>query len=99
VTDAALAGDATAIAVVANAGRKLGVALASLANVFDPDVILIGGGVISVGELLLAPARDELRARALVPQNKTPVLAAELGPQAGMIGAAAMARVELEDRG
>ena len=58
--------------VVAGAGRHLGVALASLANVFDPDVIVIGGGVSGVGDLLLDPARQELRTRALPPQNETP---------------------------
>ena len=64
---------------------------ASFANIFDPDVIVIGGGVSAVGDLLLDPAREELRARALPPMNKTPVRLAELGPDAGMIGAAAMA--------
>ena len=45
-------------------GRHLGVALASFANIFDPDVIVIGGGVAAAGELLLEPARRELRDRA-----------------------------------
>ena len=70
-------------------------ALSSLANIFDPDVIVIGGGVMAAGELLLEPARAELQARALPPQNQTPVVAAELGPDAGMIGAATMALDEL----
>jgi glucokinase len=96
VTQLAIRGDALAAEVVANAGRHLGVALASLANIFDPDVFVIGGGVSAVGELLLEPARHELRARALPPQNKTPVKLAELGPDAGMIGAAAMALIELD---
>ena len=43
-------------------GRHLGVALASFANIFEPDVIVIGGGAAAAGELLLGPARDELRA-------------------------------------
>ena len=96
VTEAALAGDATAIGALERVGRRLGVALASFANIFDPDVIVVGGGVIAAGDLLLEPARRELRARALRPMNATPVVAAELGPDAGMIGAAAMARIELE---
>ncbi len=96
VTDAAQAGDGAAQAVIARAGRYLGVALSGLANVFDPDVIVLGGGVMSgVGELLLGPAREELAARALTPQNRTPVVAAELGSDAGMIGAATMAADEL----
>lgn len=96
VTTAAMEGDALAREVVATAGRHLGVALASLANIFDPDVIIIGGGVSAVGDLMLDPAREELRSRALPPMNKTPVKVAELGGDAGMIGAAAMAMAELD---
>jgi glucokinase len=96
VTDLAINGDKLAREVVAEAGRHLGVALASLANIFDPDVIVIGGGVSVVGDLLLEPAREELRSRALDPMNKTPVKLAELGGDAGMIGAAAMALIELD---
>jgi glucokinase len=96
VTEAALAGDAAAVAVFDLVGSRLGVALASFANVFDPEVFVIGGGVIAAGDLLLEPARRELRERGLPPMSRTPVLAAELGEDAGMIGAAAMARIELE---
>lgn len=94
VTDAAKHGDAVAVDVMATIGRRLGVALSSFVNVFEPDVIVIGGGVIAAGELLLGPAREEMRTRALTPMNETPVVAAELGPKAGMIGAAAMALEE-----
>ena len=97
VTDAALAGDPVAVEAVATIGRNLGVALSSLANIFDPDVIVIGGGVSLAGELLLEPARRELRARTLPPMNETPVRAAELGPDAGLIGAAALAELELAE--
>ncbi len=99
VTEAALDGDATAIGVFDLVGRHLGVALASFANVFEPETIVVGGGVMAAGDLLLEPARAELRARALPPMNRTPVVVAELGSDAGMIGAAAMARVELERGG
>jgi glucokinase len=96
-TEAALAGDATAIGVFEIVGSRLGVALTGFANIFEPEVIVIGGGVIAAGDLLLDPARRELRARALPPMKATPVVAAELGEDAGMIGAAAMARIELEE--
>jgi glucokinase len=99
VTDLAIAGDPLAREVVVQAGRHLGVALASLANIFDPDVIVIGGGVSVVGDLLLDPAREELSSRALTPMNRTPVKLAELGPDAGVIGAAAMALIELDGAG
>jgi len=99
VTVAAQAGDETAIEVFKLIGSRLGVALASYANIFEPEVIVVGGGVIAAGNLLLEPARRELEARALRPMNRTPVVAAELGEDAGMIGAAAMARIELEKAG
>jgi glucokinase len=98
VTEAALVGDEVAREVVAEAGRHLGVAFASYANIFNPDVIVVGGGVMAVGDLMLDPAREVLAARALPPMNRTPVVAAELGPEAGMVGAAAMAMAELEER-
>jgi glucokinase len=96
VTELALSGDELATEVVTEAGRHLGAALCSLANIFDPDVFVIGGGVSAVGDLLLDPAREELRSRALPPMNERPVKLAELGPDAGMIGAAAMALIELD---
>ncbi len=94
VSEAALAGDEVARDVVATAGRHLGVALASLCNTFDPNVIVIGGGVSAVGDLMLDPAREELRSRALPPMNRTEVVLAKLGGDAGMIGAAEMALEE-----
>jgi glucokinase len=96
VTKAALAGDETAIGVFDLIGGRLGVACASFANIFQPDAIVVGGGVIAAGDLLLDPARRELRERALTPMNGTPIVAATLGNDAGMIGAAALARIELE---
>lgn len=93
VTDAALAGDETAIAVFDLIGSRLGVACASFANIFQPNAIVVGGGVIRAGDLLLDPAREEVRTRALKPMNETPILAATMGNDAGMIGAAALARL------
>jgi glucokinase len=95
VTEAAVAGDEIAIGVFDLIGGRLGVACATFANVFQPDAIVVGGGVIAAGDLLLEPARRELRRRALNPMNRTPILEATLGNDAGMIGAAAMARNEL----
>jgi glucokinase len=96
VTEAAIAGDETAIGVFELIGSRLGVACASFANIFQPDAIVIGGGVIAAGDLLLDPVRREVRERALTPMNRTEVLAATLGNDAGMIGAAALALTELE---
>jgi glucokinase len=96
VTAAALAGDQVAREVVELIGRRIGLFLSGLANVFEPEVIVVGGGVIAAGDMLLEPAREVVRTQTLLPMNETPVVEAELGPDAGMIGAAAMARIELE---
>jgi glucokinase len=98
VTEAALGGDATARAVFDLVGSRLGVALTSFANIFEPEVFVVGGGAIAAGDLLLDPARRTLEQRALPPMKRIPIVAAELGPDAGMIGAAAMARVELGEQ-
>ena len=99
VTEAALGGDKTAIEVFELIGSRLGVACSSFANIFQPNAIVVGGGVIAAGDLLLDPARREVRERALNPMNKTPILEATLGNDAGMIGAAALARTELAKAG
>ena len=84
-------GDATAIAVLDRAGRFLGVGLSSLANIFNPDAFVIGGGVGAAGDLLLGPATEEYRSRALPPNAEAQVVPAALGPRAGAIGAGLLA--------
>lgn len=84
-------GDPTAISVLARAGSYLGVGLASLANIFNPDAFIIGGGVGAAGDLLLGPAIREYRARALPPNAQAQVVPAALGPRAGAIGAGLLA--------
>jgi glucokinase len=96
VNEAAVEGDQAAIDAIDLAGHYLGQALVSLANIFQPEVIVLGGGAIAFGELLLAPTRREVEQFALNPMNKTRVVAAQLGPAAGMIGAAAYGRMEAE---
>ncbi|HMX70567.1 MAG TPA: ROK family protein [Solirubrobacterales bacterium] len=96
VNEAATAGDQAAIGAIDLAGHYLGQALVGLSNVFQPEVIVLGGGAIAFGELLIAPARREVEKFALKPMNETKVVAAELGPSAGMIGAAAYGRMEAE---
>lgn len=91
VTELAGEGDEAAVAVIAAAGTKLGAGLAGLANAFSPEVIVIGGGAAAAGELLLGPAREELRRRALGPNRDVRVEEAHFGDEAGMIGAALMA--------
>ncbi len=93
VTEMAHDGCPASRAAVATVGRRLGIGLAGLANVFDPEVIVIGGGVGRAGELLLAPARAELAARALPPVAAgVRVVPSAFGPESGMLGAALLAR-------
>lgn len=96
VTEAAQQGDRAAIEVVNLTGHYLGNALVSLVNIFQPEVVVLGGGAIALGEHLLEPARKEVKERALKPMNETPIVAAQLGPAAGMIGAAALGQLAWE---
>jgi glucokinase len=99
VTELAHDGDQAAIDVIALIGTRLGVAAASYANIFNPEVVVIGGGVIAAGELLLGPARAELGRRALPPsRDEVRIVAARFGMEAGMIGAAVLAHDGLRER-
>jgi glucokinase len=85
-------GDGAALGVLELIGRRLGVAIASLVNIFNPQVVVIGGGVMAAGDLLLEPARAEVAARALAPtREEVRIVPAALGVEAGMIGAAVLA--------
>jgi glucokinase len=94
VTEAARAGDPLAAELLADIGRWLGVGLAGMAAAFDPNCIIVGGGVSEAGSLLLDPTRKAF-SRNLTGRGfrvEPPVLAAALGPDAGFVGAADMAR-------
>ncbi len=91
VIDGGLAGDAECIEVLERVGRHLGVALANYSNIFNPQVMVIGGGIAAAGELVLGPARTEAGRRALAPAwRELKVVAAQMGNTAGQIGAAAL---------
>jgi glucokinase len=95
VGESAVAGNAFARDVLAEIGRYLGIGFASIVNIFDPEVIVVGGGAAAgSGELLLAPARDAMLAHVLGPSWRTPVrvVPAMLGNDAGVVGAAQLAR-------
>ena len=94
VTRLALAGDELAAGVLEQVGRRLGSGLAGLAMIFEPEVIVVGGGVMRAGDLLLKPAREELARRAMAPASAVPVRTASLGEDAGMVGAALLAAEE-----
>jgi glucokinase len=99
VTELAHDGDGAAREAIALIGRRLGVGIASLINIFNPEVVVVGGGVIGAGELLLGPAREEVSRRALSPSREAAhVVAAHFGVEAGMVGAAALALENLTAR-
>jgi glucokinase len=86
---AARAGDARAIAGLADVGRWLGVAISDVIVVLNPDRVVIGGGVSGAGDLLLEPIRAEVRKRVHVTDwRRVEIVTAELGTWAGAIGAA-----------
>jgi glucokinase len=96
LTRLGLEGEAGAVAVLARLGEYLGVGLVTLVNIFNPEVIVIGGGAAAAGELLMAPARAVLKERGSRPaRDQVRIVPAALGPDAGLIGAAALALIEL----
>ena len=94
------AGEAEAVEALAEIGRRLGAGIASFMNVFEPEVVIVGGGFAAAGELLLAPAREIVVREALPPiRNQARIVPAELGPDAGVIGAAMVALEALRPEG
>lgn len=95
ITDAARQGDAVALAAFNTTAQWLGAGIASLSVVLDPACVVIGGGVIDAGEILLAPTRAAVE-RNMPFSGKHPsprIIAAELGNEAGLVGAADLARL------
>jgi glucokinase len=89
---AARGGDERAGGALEQLGRKLGAGMAGLVNIFDPEMIVIGGGFGDAFDLLLEPALETLRRDALPPgRDRVRVVAAELGEEAGMVGAGLIA--------
>jgi hypothetical protein len=87
VTEVAHDGDEAAREVIAAMGRRLGVGISSYVNIFNPDVVVVGGGAIAAGELMLGPARDVVMRRALpVPRRDVRIVAARFGAESGMLG-------------
>jgi glucokinase len=93
ITALALEGDPVARGAIELIGSRLGVGIVSLVNVFNPQIVVIGGGVSGAGDLLLEPARRIVAERALAPgAAAVRIETAAFGGEAGMLGAALMAR-------
>jgi glucokinase len=85
----ARAGEGPAREALGEIGRKLGSGIGSLVNAFDPELVIIGGGFAEAGELVLGPAREQAHAEALpAARDRLQIVRAELGAEAGVLGAA-----------
>jgi len=93
VTEAAREGDDVAVAILGEVARRLGEGVAGLVNVLDPDIVVIGGGVGEAGDLLFGPLREAFRAtvEGVDVRPEVPITPAQLGNDAGAIGAALLA--------
>jgi glucokinase len=87
---AAKQGDKMACEMVSKAANYLGIGLANLTNIFNPEMIVIGGGLSNMGRMLLAPARKVVKEIAFrLPAKRVRIVRAHLGGNAGIVGAAA----------
>lgn len=85
-------GDARAKEILDGIGRRLGAGIASLVNIFDPALVVIGGGFAAAGDFLLEPACEVMKRDALAPDGgRVRIVRAELGTAAGLIGAGLIA--------
>jgi glucokinase len=91
VGEAADRGDLLATEVLAETTRYLGIGVANLVTLFDPDRVVIGGGLANLGERLLGPVRDLVRREVLPPANRVEILPVALGKSSGLVGAACLA--------
>lgn len=93
-------GDPVALEVMAETGRYLGIGITNLIQLYNPEVLVIGGGIAQAGKVLFDPILRTVRARAhMVPASTCRILPSELGEDAGIIGAAVLAARELARQG
>ncbi len=96
ITLAAKKGDKLAIEIWEKAGERLGTALVGIVNLLNPEKIIIGGGLAQAGRFLFNPIRKTIKQRAMYfPAKKVKILKAQLGENAGLIGAAVLVGEEL----
>jgi glucokinase len=92
IASAAIERDPLALDVFRRAGAYLGVAMANAINIFNPEMIVIGGGVAAAWDLFAQPAREEVSRRAFpVPAGRCQIVRGECGDDAGLLGAAWLA--------
>lgn len=92
IFDKAKKGNKLACQVVQDTAHYLGIACASLINIFDPEMVVIGGGVANAGEILFRPLRQVVKQSIMKhPYRRPLIVPAQLGEDAGLLGAAALA--------
>jgi glucokinase len=98
IADAALKGDTLAISAFERAGYYLGIAVANYLAIFDPSIVVFGGGVSQVGDLLFKPFEESLWKHVFHPHylDDLVITKAALGDDAGLLGALALARMRLK---
>jgi glucokinase len=96
VAEAAQTGDSLAISAFSRAGHYLGIAVANFLAIFDPSILIFGGGVSQVGDLLFKPFEVSLRKHVFHPHymDDLVITKAALGDDAGLLGALALARMK-----
>ncbi len=100
VLTATRAGDSLASEVILKAATSLGVGIVNLVNIFNPEMIIIGGGIAKMGDLLLNPARQVVRERAFqLSAQVVQIVPAQLSNDAGVLGAAVFAFQQKTGRG
>lgn len=94
VAIAAFSGDALAIQAFEHAGHYLGIALADFLHIFNPSIVIFGGGVSLTGDLIFAPMRAALETHLMSPQylNDLKIVTVQLGDDAGLVGAYVLAQ-------
>lgn len=100
VADAALTGDALAISAFERAGHYLGIAVANYLAIFDPSILVFGGGVSQVGDLLFKPFKESLQKDVFHPHylDDLVITQAALGDDAGLLGALTWARLKTDSK-
>ncbi|MCX7920120.1 MAG: ROK family glucokinase [bacterium] len=99
VYEAAVAGDKLARKILLETGKYLGIGIATLINLLNPEMVILGGGVMKSGDWLLIPAREEVKKRAFkFLAERTAIVLAKLGNDAGMIGAAGVVFADINAR-
>jgi glucokinase len=94
VAASAEAGEPDGLTIVGDYARQVALGFAGLANILDPELIVVSGGLVEMGDVLLTPIRAEFATRLEGASYRpaVPIVAAGLGEAAGVVGAAALAR-------